>query len=179
MSLARNLGFQFLGLKVYATSPVIACLFMLLFHEIVNVYMQRSGFKHLLLFLDIAQKGFSFLCMKFLGGRGHKCAWVHEEPLRECQKEAVWDPGWVPVNQDIYLETTLQFGNGSGRRGGKGWGSLGLSVSLTTWTPFPPASAWQGQQWSRHPTHLLCPISSISKKHKQNGRKENTQWAKC
>lgn len=63
-----------------------------------------------------------------------RCTRNRREGARE---EAVWDPGWMPVNRNFYLETSLWFGNEARSQGGKGWGCSGLSASLTTSDPFP------------------------------------------
>lgn len=134
--------------------------------------MHRSGFKHLLLFLEITQKGFSFLCMRCWGVEVTNVLGCMRNPWESARRTAVWDPGWVPVNQDIYLETTLQFGNGAGCQGGKGWGSLGILVSLTTWTPFPlQVHGKVNNEVGTQPTFSVLSPPSPRNTNKMEGRK--------
>lgn len=88
-------------------------------------------------------------------------------------EEAVWDPGWMPVNQDFYLETSLKFGNEARSQGGKGWGCSGLSASLTPANPSPCQVRWQSQQWSWCPP---VPFSGLSSPSQKGKKKTQTKW---
>lgn len=146
----------------------------------MSIHIQiQNRYRAFGLFSEITQKGSSFLCVGFLGGRGHKCTGVHEECMRKCQKEGCVGP-WVNASQSGHLSgnhPVIWKWSWTPR-----WERVGQLGAFGVPNHLKLSSHCECMVRSTRkqaPTPPPCPIFSISKKHKQNGRKEKAQWVKC
>ena len=97
--------------------------------------------------------------------------------LREgAREEAVWDLGWMPVNQDFYLETSLEFGTKAGSQGGNGGRAgdcCGPLASLPTSSPLPSGGHGNIDNKARAPPPLDYLLHLQKNTNKMEGRKRH------